>query len=1008
MVREAGSASVQSSTLLVRLLGEFDVRHGGSAMPLLESARAESLLAYLLLHRQAPQPRQRVAFLLWPDSSEAQARTNLRHVLHNLRRALPEPERYLDVTARTLRWRPDAPYRLDVAVFEEAMARADQEPACGVAGLREAVDAYTGDLLTGHDHDEWILEERDRLRRRYLDGLELLVARLQELGDLSGAVGYAERLLREDPLREETYRLLIRLHDARRDRARALRVYHECAAMLESELGVEPAVATREAYEALLPGVRDQEPSDRGRVGGTDFVGRFAERSRLTVAWRAAQNGPAGMVLLAGEPGVGKTRLAEEFRSWCGHRGAVTAVARAYPAEGALAYGPVVAWLRSEEFRPWVQRLDPAHLVELARLLPELRAGVPGLARPKQLPEIDQRQRLYDAVARTLLAPGKPVVLLADDVHWWDRESLQLLHYLLRMESETAALVVATARREDLDNAGPVSDLLTALLGGDRLTEIELERLDREETALLAERLTRTRLARSDADTLYAQTEGNPLFVVEAMRAGWQTGGDLLTPKVQAVVESRLAQLSGAARNLVDVAATIGREFTAEVLSLASQVDEDTVVRGLDELWRRRIIREHNAVAYDFSHDKIREVAYLALSPVRRRHLHGQVANALEKAYAGDLTAVSGQLARHYENAGALDQAVTWCARAADTAQQLHAHSEAARLLTRAVDLLRALPATPERSAKELELLTALPAPLLASEGYASPRVFEVQQQALALARSLGVDPAPPLLRSLAVAALARADFAAAREYGLALRARGEHDADDVLRVESEYVLGVTAFWAAELADARTHFERAVELYRDENRQQHLLRYGQDPKVVCLSRLAYTHWFLGHAAAAIRIRDEAIGFAEQIKHPYSHVTALFFAALLAVDMRDVPALRRCLDQAAAVLPEDAGVQSTAAIAALTAYREVLDGRPTDGITRIRAIRADPRTTQPVAPGLRAALVRILLAACEAAGDARTGLAAAEELLETADSRVWDPEAARLRATFRSALQRASG
>ena len=120
-----------SPTLRIRLLGELDLRHGGAPLPPLESARAASLLAYLLLHRGTPQPRQRLAFLLWPDSTEPQARTNLRHVLHNLRRALPDPDRFLDVTPRTLQWRSDAPFWLDVAAFEESLSRAKEKAADG-------------------------------------------------------------------------------------------------------------------------------------------------------------------------------------------------------------------------------------------------------------------------------------------------------------------------------------------------------------------------------------------------------------------------------------------------------------------------------------------------------------------------------------------------------------------------------------------------------------------------------------------------------------------------------------------------------------------------------------------------------------------------------------------------------------------------------------------------------------------------------------------------------------
>src|SRR3954462_1371147 len=175
-----------TTELAVRLLGELDLRLGETSLPPLESGRAESLLAYLLLHRDAAQPRQRLAFLLWPDSRGAQARTNLRHVLHPLRRALPDPDRFLEVTPRTLRWRPDAPLRLDVAGFQGALARAHGDD---VDALREAVDAYTGDLLEG-SYDEWVLEEREHLRHCHLDALDRLPPRPPRPGGDAPALGY--------------------------------------------------------------------------------------------------------------------------------------------------------------------------------------------------------------------------------------------------------------------------------------------------------------------------------------------------------------------------------------------------------------------------------------------------------------------------------------------------------------------------------------------------------------------------------------------------------------------------------------------------------------------------------------------------------------------------------------------------------------------------------------------------------------------------------------------------
>lgn len=638
---------MDAPTLSIRLFGALELRLGDALLPLLESARAESLLAYLLLHRGVSQTRQHLAFLLWPDSIEAQARTNLRHVLHHLRHALPHLDHFLDITPQTIRWRADASCWLDVATFDAAVVRAERDTADGgLAALREAIELYRGDLLAGC-YDEWLVGERERFLQRYLAALARLAELLEVQGDLARAIEHAEQLLRHDPLREETYRLLMRLHDGMGDRARALRVYHACVATLERELGVEPSAATREAYEALLPPGRDVG-GRAGRTVGPPLIGRAAERARLASLWRTAEQGRAQFVLIGGEPGIGKPRLVEEFRSWCAQRGAATVGARAYAAEGALAYRLIVAWLRADAFGARVDALDRPHLTELARLLPELLVRVPGLPHLESLPEGEQRQRLFDALVRAIFAADGPLLLVADGIHWYDRETLQCLHYLLRAAPEARLLVAATAPREELVAQHPLHDLLAGLRVLECSTEIELGWLTRGETAVLAERLSRHPLGEADAGLLYDETEGSPLFVVEALRAGWQpgqVGRGWLSPKVQAVIEARLAQLSASARELIGVAATIGREFTAEVLARASEADETAFVRGLDELWRRRLVREQGSDAYDFSHDTIREVAYAALGPMLRRHHHLRVARALERVYAHDAGPVSGQLA---------------------------------------------------------------------------------------------------------------------------------------------------------------------------------------------------------------------------------------------------------------------------------------------------------------------------------------------------------------------------
>jgi DNA-binding SARP family transcriptional activator len=952
---------VDTPILRIRILGELDLRLDDVPLPPLESGRAESLLVYLLVHRGTRLPRQHLAFLLWPDSSEPQARTNLRHVLHTLRRTFPAADQFLDVTARTLEWRHDAPYWLDLAAFEAALDRGDE---------REAVELYRGELLAG-GYDEWLRDARERLRERYLEALSRLCARLEADGERAEAISYAERLLREDPLREESYRLLMRLHDARADRARALRVYHACAAVLERELGVEPSTATRAAYEALLPGA-PESASERPVL-----VGRAAERARLTEIWRDAARGHAQLVLVTGEAGVGKTRLVEELRSWCAHRGAATAEARSYPAEGALAYGPVVAWLRSEPLAARRVRLDRGRLAELARVLPE----VSGLPRPEPLPADEQRQRLFDALSHALLAPAGPLLLVADDLHWADHETLQLLHYAVRARPEAPLLVAATARREDMDRLG---ELVTGLAAIERFVQIELERLSLQETAVLAERFAGRPLDAPAAARLFAETEGNPLFVVEALRAGWPGGS--LSPRVQAVIEARLAALSAPARELAGVAATVGREFTADVLARCGETSEAALVSALDELWRRRIIREHGPDAYDFSHDKIREVAYRALGPARRRRTHLLVARALEALHADE----PGQVAWHYDRAGAGQRAEGWYERAADRAQRMHAAHEAIRLLERALELT----SDPER---ELALVTAL-TPLVANvEGFGSARVAELQQRALELARDVGVEPAAPLLRSLALMSLSKSDFEGSRRCGRLLRARGERDHDDVLLVESDYVLGISAFWQGALEAARSHFEAAIARYRPEHRATHVFRYGFDPKVVCMSRLANTLAFLGEPGAARRTRDEALAVAEETGHAASTATALVFAGILAVDLGDLDDVRRHTAALQAATREQAVRAAAVTAEALGGYVDVLDGRRDAGVARALRAADDGRDH---APGHRASIARVLLATCVAAGDARAGLDAADRLLAAgAGTALWAAEARRRRAEF---------
>src|SRR6476661_5024170 len=394
--------------LHIRLLGAFELRASDGRPLVVDSARVRSLLAYLLLHADAPISRERLASTLWPESTDPQARTNLRHVLHTLRRVVPGVDHRLRSTPGSLRWHSEPGDTLDVTEFERLAAT--NGPG-RLDALRAAADGYTADLLDDID-DEWPAADRGRLR-------DQLIRVLDELAESGRAVDTARAL-------------------AGADRAAAVRVFHRCSDILDRELGIRPSPETESVYRALLPGLTEVQPLRRtGRR--PPLVGRDGERARLAAAWRDAGSGRAQLVVVTGEPGVGKTRLVTDFRFWCTRQGVASAAAACYAAEGPLPYGVITSWLRSAQLRQLLPGLDPVRLGDLARLLPELLVDEPGLTPPIPLAEDDQRPRVFEAVAGTLdlvnRASPAPVLLLVDDLHHADRESCRLLHYLLRVRA---------------------------------------------------------------------------------------------------------------------------------------------------------------------------------------------------------------------------------------------------------------------------------------------------------------------------------------------------------------------------------------------------------------------------------------------------------------------------------------------------------------------------------------------------------------------------------------------
>ena len=434
------------------------------------SPRAQSLLAYLALHRDTPQSRGRVAFLVWPDSSEAQARNNLRQLLHQLRVSWPDADSVLSRHPTTLTLRSDLV--VDVDEYEKAVAAAfasdhDSDPAGVRAAFERGAGLYRGDLIPS-SWDEWIVAERERLLIRHQRLLDRLVGLLEQQGDYRAAIEYGQQRLRLDPLDERVYRWLMRLHALNQDRAGALRVYQECAALLESELGVEPDPATRQTHEQIVrldggasyelspaSGIDDGPSTTRPTPAAVPLVGRHREWAQMMTAWHRMTQGQARLLLIRGEAGIGKSRLAAELRSYAARQHVQSAGSRAWAAEGRLSYGPVADWLRSPALAPVLPRLDLVSLSEISRLLPELLAQRPDLPRPSGRIEDWQRQPFFQALAKPFLIADGPLLLVLDDLQWCDADSLEWLHFLLRLGRDAKLLVTGTVRSEEVDPMHP-------------------------------------------------------------------------------------------------------------------------------------------------------------------------------------------------------------------------------------------------------------------------------------------------------------------------------------------------------------------------------------------------------------------------------------------------------------------------------------------------------------------------------------------------------------------------
>jgi DNA-binding SARP family transcriptional activator len=755
------------SVLRLAVLGPPEVFHDGRRLSF-ALRKAQALLLYLAVEGGL-HPRSKLAALLWPDSEPQDARKTLRNALTLLRRLLADRDpsapahSHLLSEQELLGLDPQAPLALDLEVVQQAYHQAQrhstlpsqEQRATLVTQVQHALALVRGPFLEGFwlreetGFDAWVQQQQQQWQVR----LHLLFERLSSFQETGGELEPARvtltRWLVLDPLSEEASRRLMRVDLALGDASAAWQVYATCRDRLAEELQVKPSpdtVALAERIRAtatVSPGSRPARPAAVARRPAGELiaplVGRAAAFTQLVGSFQEARQGQPQAVLLVGEAGIGKTRLASEFVAWARAQGAEVLSGHAFEMGGRLPYQPLIEALRTrlEAENAPEDLLDDLWLAELARLLPELRVRYPDLPAPTE-DELTARGQLFEAVARLLdaLARQAPLVLLLDDLQWADGASLDLLHYLGHFWSRQGnqVLLLGTLRSEGLELTPQLAAQLSDLGRDLPLTQVPLQPLSQADTIQLLEALVGERSEPSAArpspagserplaelgDVLFAQTGGQPLYLLETLKLlrerQWlvpQLGADgrwrleptqemaaaiaqersrraLLPPSVHAMIQARLSKLAPAARQLVMASAVLGSLASARLLWQLAELGTQAGLEALEEAVKSGILREEQAGAgrvgrYRFAHDLMRDVVYTELGAARRQVLHQRTLERLASEGAR-----ASELAYHALLAGEDESASRYSIQAGDEALAVFAVDEAIRHYEQARALLQ-------------------------------------------------------------------------------------------------------------------------------------------------------------------------------------------------------------------------------------------------------------------------------------------------------------------------------
>ena len=933
------------STLRSYFLGTLDMRYDDQPLPKPPTLKSQSLLAYLILHRHRPQPRDRLVGLFWGDRPERKARRSLSTALWHIRRCLPHEGLILS-DPQAAQFDPQSDLWLDVEEFQVLSSSVSGSPdlkpetvELETERLQRAVALYRGDFLDGF-YDDWIINERYRLETLFLDALTRLMAGQEAKGEHNAALATTLRLLSHDPLREDARRLAMRAYCRLGHRNAALEQYHRCREVMLEEFGAEPMVETTELYQTILEGrfegkrvteivpvemlaVAPSVPAGRSPldvVAPSKLVDRDQELAFLHQCWQGAKPGHRGLVLISGEAGVGKTRLVEEFANRLRWQGVRVLWGRCYEFERLLPYQPI-----AEAVRTVLRTLTPDELAgfpawtlgEVARLVPEVSETQPGLGATPS-PEGDREEaRLFAGLARLLaeLSSRGAILIVLEDLHWASESTLGLIHYLARHLADHPVLTVGTLRPEEVRLEHPLFDLRRRLTREGLARPLRLSRLSPEAVeAMVVEMSGASEAVAPLAGRLYQETEGNPFFLMEMVKALFEMGmihlkegawrgdfaqistGELPLPVgVSEAIQARAHRLNDDAQEALRLAAVLGREFDFDLLNEVWGQGEEATLEALDDLLRHRLIDEGTGAMgrdYAFTHHKIQEVVYAGMP--RRRLLHRRAGEALEKLQPDDAVA----LAWHFERAEEPGRAARYDLQAGMAAKVVFAHAEARAYFDRALALLEQ-EAARLRDPEAIAANQRLRIQALHERGWALRLLGDMEayardlQELARLAESLGDQRTLAHLRYREAYThrwfCRYAQARKAAEDGIRL---SQAAADPLLEAMCQREAGMAARATGDYDQARAALERALSLFVDLDEAVYELH--------ALGNLSTLYWYLGEHEQAMNLARQALARCDEARLPLERRLPLGDMGVAAAAAGDVDLARRCLLESLAI------------------------------------------------------------------------------------------------------------